>query len=494
MTALLDPYGRPARYRQSGVTLYADPQSGGLRQTRPSYAYDYGQMLSPQKFRAMISDSRLMFAQFSPVSASVFMKSSFVSSSGWAPVFEGADKDWGIRALAALQPFLSRSTNKGFSFGKTQTMGSRYWDVDGDYFKLLAKDSRGGPITQILEAPRVGSRNTADVVGEGRFEGLSIQNGIVYSPDGAEVAYKVLGAVPKFDLIVPASELMHCADFTFSSECRPYSSIAYGVLDFYDGKETRGFQKIKNKIESAISVVEKNTAGKKVNPNSPPGGAGAEAQHSASGFQVEQHDAGMYRYLKSGTGELTAFQSSTPSGEWQQFDNTIISSAILAMGWRPEMLDLSRLKGAGFRGFADIINKTIRDRHKSLAEFALRELQFKVACLIDRGDIPENADWAAWSFPKPGRFDVDRKNTQALDEANVRMGRASVPGLIREDGGDPDKILAEQAEWLAKRNKTAALIDVDPNELGTLTKPGDAFAQAPAAPAPAQSPGDPAEE
>lgn len=479
MTALLDQFGRKARFRQSGVTLYGDPQSGGTRGTRPSFNYDYAQMLSAQKFRAMLSDCRLVFAQFSPISTSVKMKSAFVSSSGWAPVFEGEDTEWGKRALETLKPFLARSTNKGFSFAKTHSMGSRYWDVDGDYFKLLAKDSRGGPITQIIEAHRIGTRSGSDIVREGPYKDRPIENGIVYSGDGAEIAYQVLGAKPAGDRILPASSLMHCADYTFSTEGRPYSAIGYGILDAFDAKEARGHQKVKNKMHASRAIVETTATGKSMNANSPPSDPNADPVYAASGFRVEQHDSGMYHYVKSGSGDIKPFESNTPSGEWQDFDNTIVSSAILAMGWRPEMLDLSRLKGAGYRGFADIINKTIRDRHFELSIFAHRELQFKLACLIERGDIPASPEWAKWSFPNPVRFDVDRKNTQALNEANVRMGVESVPGIIRENGGDPDKVLREQAEWLATRNAAAEKLAVDPNELGTLTKPGDAYAQRP---------------
>ncbi len=476
MTAILDIFGNPARQRTTGASLYADSQTGGLRATRADYAYDHSQFLSKAKFRAMLSDARYIYTQFSPVSAASTQKASFVSSSGWTPVFTGQDKAYGARALAALRPALARSTNKGFSFDKIHKMASTYLDIDGGFFKLLAIDKRRFPVTQILEAHRIGSRSNQTVVTEGRYKGKRIQNGIIYSADGAEIAYQFLGATPKDDRRIPAASLMHCADWTFSSENRPFPSVAYGILDFYDAKETRGFQKIKNKLHSALSILETNDTGRNINVNTVPGAAEESADTSTSGLRSETYEAGMIRYLRSKSGgDIKAFESNTPANEAQEFESTIIASALLAMRWSREMLDLSRLKGSGFRGFASIINQAIADRHQTICAFAKPELLFKISALQARGDIPEHPEWDQWSFPQPTEFNVDPLNTQKLDEANARIGRTSIPRLIRKGGEDPDEILRENGEYLQKRNALAAKLGVEPQELGTLSKPGDSY-------------------
>lgn len=482
MPKVLDIYGSPAQYRPTGNSLYADTQTGGMRQARPHYDADHSALLNKAKFRAMISDSRKIHAQYSIVSAASYQKATFVSSSGWAPIFTGEDTEYGKRLLEALKPALARSTNKGFSFDQTQTAASKYFDVDGGFFKLLATDKNGFPETQILEAHRVGNRGNQNQLEAGAFKGKRIQNGIIYSADGAEVAYQFLGATPALDRQIPAGSLLHCAEWTFHSENRPWPAIAWGMLDFYDSKEARGYQKIKNKIHSALSIIETTATGKSINANPIPGPAAQSPAYAESGLRTETLEGGMFRYLRANSGQkIEAFESNTPSNEWQDFDSKIVASALLGMRWSAEMLDLSRLKGAGFRGFASIINKTIKDRHKLVCSYALPELLFKVAALTARGDLPEHAEWSKLDFPSPAEFDVDPGNTQKLDEANARVGRTSIPRLIRKDGNDPETVLRENAEWLKARNRIAEELGVDPNELSTLTKPGDAYALRPEA-------------
>ena len=477
MPSILDQYGKPAQYRSSGYSLYADTQTGGLRQSRPHYDTDHARLLSRAKFRSLLSDSRLIHAQFSVVSSAAYQKATFVSSSGWAPIFTGQDKAFGERLLSALRPALASSTNKGFSFDRTQQTASQYMDVDGGFFKLLATDSRGFPVTQIIEAHRIGCRSNSDVVATGRYKGRRIQNGIIYSADGAELAYQFLGATAAGDRIVPAQSMLHCAEWTWHSENRPWPAIAYGMLDFYDSKEARGYQKIKNKIHSSLAVIETTPTGASINANSVPGAAAQDPAFGSSGMRTELLEGGMFRYLKANAGtDLKPFEAATPAGEWQDFDQTIVSSALQAMRWSPYMLDLSKLKGAGYRGFASIINKTIKDRHRLVCAYAMPELLFKVATLQARGDIPEHPEWDQLAFPQPAEFDVDPGHTQKLEEANARIGRTSIPRLIRKDGhAEPDVILRENAEWLAQRNALAAQYGLDPNELGTLSKPGDAY-------------------
>lgn len=476
---ILDMYGRPARLAPSGQSLYKDTQDGGLRQSRSLYDADHSKFLGRAKFRAMISDARLIHAQYSLVSAAVHQKAAFVCASGWAPIFTGEDKEFGDKALAVLSQALGNgSTNTGHNFAKTQKFVCRYLDVDGGAFKVFALNRNGFPVTQIIEAHRIGSRGNETVVTKGRYKGRRIQNGIIYSEDAREIAYQFLGSTPAKDRILPAGSILHCADWTFVSENRPWPSIAWGMLDFYDSKEARGFQKIKQKVHSALSVIETTETGKNINANPVPGPADQSSTEAESGLRTETLDAGMFRYLRAKSGgKIEAFESKTPSNEWQDFDSRIVESAMLGMRWRPEMLDLSKLKGAGFRGFAKIINESIKDRHELVASYAKAELLFKVAAFQRRGDIPEHPEWDKFAFPQPQEFNVDPGHTQKLEEANARMGRTSIPRLIRKDGNDPNEILAETADWLAERNRIAAERGVDPQELGTLSKPGDAYVQ-----------------
>jgi hypothetical protein len=220
-------------------------------------------------------------------------------------------------------------------------------------------------------------------------------------------------------------------------------------------------------------MIEENQIGANLNANSVPGSNVMSPTTGASGMRVETLEGGMVRYFRSGQGKLTAHANNSPSDGWRKFDQTLVDGEMYGMGWRSEMMDLSKLTGAGVRGFADNINRVIISAHETLADYALIDLRFKLACLIDRGDIPAHPEWDQWVFPKPARFDVDRRHTSAYELDEVRAGRISMADAIERDGGDYEQILESQAKYLDAQRRVAAKYNLTPLELGSLARPGD---------------------
>lgn len=471
--ALVDQFGRPAIY-QSGSGMYEDTQEHALRLSRPQLDKDFARLMPRAKFRAMLSDSRYIYLSFPLVKGAVEQKANYVSANGWVPNFVGEDEDYESDTKVALKKIMGRSTNKGWRFGKSWDLVGQMVDVDGGVFMLHHKDENGYPLTQFLEAHRIGSRDiTTSEVRGGLYDGSTIINGIIYSDDGREIAYNVLGATREEDRQIPVGQMYHITDMRFFSENRPFPAVAHSVLDWYDVKETRGFQKIHNKANSAISIVEANESGTNINANAMPGNTTAAATQTDGGVKIETLEGGLIRYVKAGSGQITAHSNNNPGENWRAFDQTLVDGAMYGMGWRSEMMDLSRLKGAGVRGFADNINQVIRARHRFLSEWAMIDFQWKWSVLQERGDIPAHVEWDQWMFPKPGRFDTDRKYTSQTELEEVRSGRRSMSELIELDGGDEDTVLRRQAKYLKKRQRIAAENGLDPQELGTLSKPGD---------------------
>lgn len=466
---LVDHLGRPIHYQPSGAGLYEAPADTTARLRRPQLDRDFGLMLSRDRFRHMISDARWIHGTFPIVSGASRQKAQYVSANGWRPVFLGEDADYERAAADPISRVLKRATNRGWSFSRAWRLVCRALDYDGGIFMLHHRHPQTGwPITQFIEAHRVGQRHHASTA-TGAYDGARMVNGIIYSDDGDEIAYNVLGPDPSTDRQIPVGQMYHLADYTYFSENRPFPAVAYAILDWYDIKETRGFQKISNKVNSALSVVEENETGASINNPIP----GTVPLSDPSGLKVETYEAGMIRYIRSGRGKITAHSHTNPSSEAQEFDRKLEAGALYGMGWRAEMVDISRLTGAGVRGFADNINQVIRERHELLSGYALLDFQWRLACLADLGELPEHPEWHRWAMRKPARFDVDRGRTSALELEEVRAGRKSMSHLIDLDGEDEDDVLERQAHYIAKRNAMAAKHGIDPAELGTLAKPGD---------------------
>lgn len=491
---LVDQFGRPAEYYAQTNTRFKSTEDDRYRLERPRLFDDMGRLLGRDRYRALISDARWIAEAFPLVQEAVQQKAEYVGAAGWLPEFIGSDQAWGERATRALHAALEISDVRGnlFDWDDQWEIAGRLWDIDGGSFQLFtATEETGFPQLQNIEAHRIGQRSATPLVGDrdaftlitddatgavrrvtGAYAGLRILNGIIYNSAGREVAYRVLGATPADDRDISARDMQHVCAPRWFSEGRPAPSIAYAVLDWYDVKETREFERLAQKVNSALTLVESNETGEA--PAIPPMGASAAATPKTTGEPQEQVlFGGLIRYIKNG-GNLKAHDSARPSDGWQKFDRTIVAGAFYGMGWRIEMMDLSLLGGAGVRGFQDNINMKIAARHKKLKPFALRAITRTVASLIKRGDLPESPEWFAWDLPAPPEFTVDAGRAAQQDRENIRFGIDSTSHVIRRSSGaHHKKVLRAEAQYIADRNAIAAEFGLQPEELSSRLKTGD---------------------
>lgn len=509
-TPLLDQFGRPANYTSPAPSnqRFKSTEDDRYRLARPKLVDDMARLLGRERYKALISDARWIAEAFPLVQEAVQQKAEYVSAAGWLPEFVGGDRRWGERSTRVLHDALAISDVRGelFDWDDQWELVGRLWDIDGGSFQVFTQTESGFPQLQNIEAHRVGQRMSTPIVGPrdaytwitdspgatprkvwGAYAGLRILNGIIYNSAGREVAYRVLGGSPDEDRDISARDMMHVCHPRWFSEGRPAPSIAYAVLDWYDVKETREFERLAQKVSSALTLVETNETGQA--PAIPPLGNGPATPKTNSEPQEQVLFGGLIRYVKNG-GNLRAHESSRPSDGWQKFDRTIVAGAFYGMGWRIEMMDLSLLGGAGVRGFQDNINMKIAARHKRLKAFALRAVRRTVGRLILRGDLPESPEWAAWDIPAPPEFTVDAGRAQQADRDNIRAGVDSTPDVIRRAFGTHYRsTLRKQAEYLAAKREIAAEFGLQPEELGTLSKPGDPVTASAAEPAAAPAAG-----
>ena len=480
------PYETPARY--------AGTEGDKYRLNRPRLDGDMATLLSRQKHKMIINDGRWIREAFPIVGGSVEQKADYVSAAGWLPEFSGKDRAWGERAQEKLHLALDIADVRGPLFDWTDL----WWtaccslDVDGSVFPILSQTETGFPKVQFLEAHRVGQRNSIRIVGAtdaytyinatdggtpvkvyGAFVGKKIINGIIYDNAGAELAYRVLGETPDEDRDIPARDQLHVTHPRWFSDGRPFPAIAYSALDIYDIKEGRELERIKQKVQSSLTVIESNETG--APPAIPPMGSGpAPAAADTTEPTTQMMMAGLVRYIRSGGGKLDMSQSMGPADGWRAYDRIIIAGALFGMGWRAEMLDLSLLGGAGVRGFQDNINTVILARHRRLARYCLRVVRFFMAKLIQRGDIEASADWDKWTIPPPPEFNVDASRAMQQDRDNIRFGLDSHPSTIRRSLGiNYQRVLREQAEYVKRKKEIAEEFGLQPDEIATNLKVGD---------------------
>lgn len=483
-TTLFDSFNRPLPWVNAGGRgLYETTQEDGTRLDRPLLNQDIATLLSRYKHRALISDARYIASTFPIVQGGVQQKSHYVTQAGFDPVFLGKNKVWGRQARAALiQAHRVIDVRGGlFHWKKDWQIGCTMLDVDGGFFVVRGETDTGYPQLQFLEAHRIGNRGAGGdyEVTDGPYKGLRILNGIIYNSTGREVAYRVLGAAAEFDRDISALDMHHVADPRWFSDGRPFPTIAYSILDWYDAKEARGFQRTKQKINSAHTLTETNETGKA--PTDPFGNAlaaAARAGQVTTGTAdapiepiVKLIGGGLIRYVKSGTGKLESHADNTPGDGWLKFDERIVAGAFVGMDWRAEMLNLASPGGGALtRGFADQINTSIYHRWGILIPHVFSDEMYILRKLIQRGDVPDNEEWWKWGYVPPAEFTVDGGRSNKIDIENVLAGTDALQLIVGRYGRTMEEVYRAQCEDIKLKDEIAKEEGVDPARLGDPEK------------------------
>ena len=443
------------------------------RLRRDKLARDIADLIPEHRHKMLLGDSRYIYQAFSTVSGGVDQKSNYVYGGSWKLQSYSEDRDFAEAVEKDFEQIdrLLDTRGSNYSFRKSIWLGSKTLDVDGDYFIVLTENEKTGfPKLQYLESHRVGSweQQGETVVKEGKYKGFRIFAGVIVNEYMQPLAYRVKDSSKRGYQDMPADGIIHCSDMRWFSQTRGMPSIANAILDWYDLAETRDAEKIAQKVSSALSLVESNESGKSdmgndvVNPS--PGSDGR--------LQTQLMDSGMIRYIKNG-GSLTAHESRRPSDGWLKFTGLVESSAFYAMGWRREMLDSSAIGGAGVRGFAADINKSIAHRCEVLEMPHRRAALYVIAKRAKQGTYKLPSDWYNIGFTKPAQFTVDEGRMRKADLEDLRAGVMSEDMITEARGQDYEKLLRRRAKNLKLKQLIAEEFEIDASELGTLAKPGD---------------------
>lgn len=441
---------------------------------RAKLAKDIAEIMIDHRQRMMLGDSRYIYQAFSTVSGAVDQKANYVYGNAWRLQSLSKDKAF-VEAVEKDFEQIDRlldTRGNGFSFRKSAWIGSKTLDVDGDYFIILTENKETGfPKLQFLEAHRISSvnMNGETVIQEGTYAGRRIFNGVIVNDYMEPIAYRVADdSMKRGYQDVPANGVIHVNDFKWFSQCRGQPTVAAAILDWYDLAETRDAEKVSQKVNSALALIESNESGRMdmgnsvVNPM--PGSDGR--------LQTQLMDSGLIRYIKNG-GSLTAHSSARPSDQWLNFTHLVESSAFYAMGWRREMLDSSKVGGAGVRGFAADVNKSIATRCEVLHMAMQRAALYIIAKRAKQGVYTLPEDWYRITFTKPAQFTVDEGRMRKADIEDLRAGLITEDAIVEARGMNYSDILHKLAANAKMRQEIAAEYGIDESQLGILTKPGD---------------------
>lgn len=461
-TFLFDGYGRPAMFTPAGSLYARSEEDDRLRPAPKSHFADYAALLAPTRYKQLVSECRAV-ASRGLASALLEQKADYVAASGFRPRFSGTDTAWGTETAAVLEDALKICNIRGprFDWRASWRLGVPTRATDGRFFILLTKwPDSGWPALQFLEGHRIGQRDVginivgkddaATVIAEadgterrvrGAYAGLQIHNGVIFNQCGTEVAYRVLGPTPADDLDISARDMIQVASPQRFSEGTPVPDIARALMDFVALDIAQTCQLDQQIADAKQTFLEWNEGGRQDPVQQLAGMAPAKTM---DGTPTEMVERGNYRYLKSGVGQLKAFESERPSDQWMNFDMRVAARSAAAIRWRVEMLDPSALKGAATRAFQDQINTAIHDEFSSIAPAAVRVIGYFVSCLTQLGEVRPSPQWMRWTIAPPPWFEVDRASSR-IDVEDVAAGRLPMAVLHARDGHTSEEVYTARA-------------------------------------------------
>lgn len=434
-----------------------------LRPPAPNHYGDWIDLLSGRDAKRLVSESRALGYRGVP-SAILDQKADYVAASDFRPQFRGQDTDYGTAALPLLEDYLKIANLRGYLYDwKTSwRLTIPAMATDGRVYVLLTKWESGWPALQFLESHRIGQRDdgkqlvAADdafsIDTEGKrtrtlYVGLRINKGIITSPAGTEVGYRVLGPSPdgSDDQDISARDLFPICRPRAFSEGATSPELAAALFDFI-GLELAQSAQLDQQIEDArLTLIETNASGK-YDPGSSFGGNGRGPGSSADGAPTVESKRGRTRFVKTGF-SVTAHESERPSDQWMNFDARMHSRGAAAIRWRSEMLDPAALKAAANRALQDQINTLIRESFTTVDRAATRALNYIAAVLAspEIKYIPLHADTMKWGIAPPPWFEVDRASAK-YDLDDAAAGRTSMRTLRARDGKTSIEVYRERAQ------------------------------------------------
>jgi capsid protein len=448
----------------SGTTLFRRSDDSQYRKHRPGCLQDIAHHIPQYHQRKLISDARYIYTSSGMVAGAIHKKADYVVGEAWRPQYRGADKQFKALAEPIVRSWASRCEMRGGPFNLTTNL----WltcvalDRDGDAFCVLTEDpDTGEPRLQFIEAHRIASLQAETKVDRGVYKGLTILNGVVYDRYTRPVAYNLLPPTreePKDYNFLPAESVIHLFDPRWFSQGRGIPSISYGILSWYDIDEILDAEKIAVKVNSKLSIIEKNETGTS-NATAAAMMLKARAGYGKTPPQpslaVEELAEGTIRYIKSGN-SLESHKSDRPSTTFQGFIEHCARGAFLGMDWPIEVgFDMSSLGGASVRAVVHQAQRSVSSRQSRIEPFALNMLLHGVAGLMNRNQIPFTEDWMLWDFNRPAKFSVDVGRDRQNARMDLACGLTTLEDEVTESGGDLEEHLTSRASTLQLAQRIA---------------------------------------
>lgn len=439
-------------------------QNNGERPDWPTQFDSINRLVTTWDWRTTVSVSRRLFTNMGVPRGAIIQRAMFSVGRAWQPKFEGEDKAWGKLAEEWLREEWFKVCNvRGamHDFVTDLFLASVAIDRDGDFGILLTESEDGYPMLQYVPGHRIGQRGFAiggarvgpdDAVSylprgdsgkrrevRGLYEGLLIENGIIYSEVGRPVAYRILGSVPAEDVDVSERDFIHVYDPEWMEQGRGLPALSHGCNELRDALVSHQWEQHAQLIASSLGIQETNESGAGNTP-----GMGDDDEGQAEQLMIERAElirgGGRINYFRANRGEIKQFTSTRPSTQWNEFWDRMIRSCLAGIPW-PYSLAWKPLDANAQNQRTELLKAqaAVDDRQDLLLYPARRSTGYGVSKAMDKGILPpypgrDRGGFLKWGFSTPQKMSVDRGKDSANRRADYLLGSRNQAEILAEDG------------------------------------------------------------
>ena len=411
--------------------------------------------------------ARGLFASMPDLGGALISKASWCVNSGFAPVYNGADKAWGEKAEKWLTEKFYPVCNvlgSNYDFRTTLHLSCLGIDIDGSSGMILTSTAKGFPQVQLIPSHRIGNRGNEKVVAEGKFAGYEIIDGVIINDSGRPIGYRILGDRKEDDIDISTQNMQLLFEPEWSDQLNGISRVARSITDWMDSQDVDEFTKRSVKIAASIGLLHTTEDGV---PDTGANTFGIEEDattdsDSGNDLQMEYINGGEIYYLKGNAGEdIKVLQDTRPSPNTEAFMGRVQRRALYACGWPVELLDPSKLNGGAVRLIQDLARKSISARQLTLERRARLIVNYAITKAMQGGMLDQNNnEWYTWNFTKGSQIQVDLGNEEAAQREAYKLGTTTLSDIASKHGVDWMELREQQMREtidLLERAKTISV-------------------------------------
>ena len=453
MSSLVDQYGNPL---SSSRKFNRSAENGGQdRPWLPTRLRDIDKLIPKTDRHILVGVSRHLVENWAPARAVARQIPMYSVGRAYVPSLETEDDELKTEVEKVMRnQFAKMADVQGRDLATVLYHIAHLAIRDGEAFYLLTERQTGFPAIQVIPCHRIGQRSWfADIIDEGPYKGLEINDGIIRNKFGATVAYRVLGETPDKDEDISARSLKQVFDSDYPEGRRGYPAGVHGLNDGRDALQAHEWERLNMLARSSRTMIEWNETGAPDNSAATHFDSGCEtSSDSDEGLTTKPLEGGTWTHFRAQSGsKLQAVLHETPGDVWESFQDRLVWKYCAGVPWPTSFVKGDYGKGGGTAERRDIMQarQTIEDMQSMIDRAAENILGYAYKKLVNMGRLPDSPDWWNWTFSHPPKITIDDGRTSKAMIEMWRAGVVSDDDMLTDMGKDPSEY------WTNKFNRAA---------------------------------------